>query len=61
MIVMPSRLPWLALLAAVVLALVVHLQAASALPFWVGMPAWVLMFIVLQGALTLIAVWIARP
>ncbi|AKN61671.1 hypothetical protein WB44_11875 [Synechococcus sp. WH 8020] len=61
MVVMPSRLPWLALLAAVVLALVVHLQAASALPFWAGMPAWVLMFIVLQAALTLIAAWIARP
>ncbi len=61
MVVMPSRLPWLALLAAVVLALVVHLQADSALPFWAGMPAWVLMFIVLQAALTLIAAWIARP
>ncbi len=61
MVVMPSRLPWLALLAAVVLALVVHGQATSALPFWAGMPAWVLMFIVLQAALTLIAAWIARP
>ncbi len=61
MVVMPSRLPWLALLAAVVLALVVHGQAESALPFWAGMPVWVLMFIVLQAALTLIAAWIAGP
>jgi hypothetical protein len=49
------------LLAAVVLALVVHGQAESALPFWAGMPVWVLMFIVLQAALTLIAAWIAGP
>ena len=60
-VVMPSRLPWLALLAAVVMALVVHGQAQSALPFWAGMPVWVLMFIVLQAALTLIAAWIAGP
>lgn len=59
--VMPSRWPWLAVLAAVVLALVVHGQAESALPFWDGMPVWVLMFIVLQAALTLIAAWIAGP
>ena len=61
MVVMPSRLPWLALLAAVVLALVVHGQAKSGLPFWAGMPAWVLMFIILQAALTVAAAWIARP
>ena len=61
MVVTPSRLPWLALLAAVVMALVVHGQAQSALPFWAGMPLWVLMFIVLQAALTLIAAWIAGP
>ena len=59
--VMPSRWPWLVALAALVLALVVHSQAESALPFWAGMPVWVLMFIVLQAALTLIAAWIAGP
>ena len=58
--VMPSRWPWLAVLAAVVLALVVHVQAESALLFWAGMPVWVLMFIVLQAGLTLAAAWIAR-
>ena len=58
--VMPSRWPWLAVLAAVVLALVVHGQADSALPFWVGLPVWVLMFIALQAGLTLAAAWIAR-
>ena len=61
MVVMPSRWPWLAVLAAVVLALVVHGQAESTLPFWAGMPVWVLMFIVLQAALTFAAAWIARP
>ena len=59
--VMPSRWPWLVALAALVLALVVHSQAESALPFWAGMPVWVLMFIALQAALTLVAAWIARP
>lgn len=57
----PRGLPWLAVPAAVVLALVVHGQAESALPFWAGMPVWVLMFIALQAALTLVAAWIARP
>ena len=61
MVVMPSRWPWLALLAAVVMALVVHGQAQSALPFLAGMPVWVLMFIGLQSVLTLIAAWIAGP
>jgi hypothetical protein len=60
MVVMRSRLPWLPLLAALVLALVVHSQAESALPFWAGMPVWVLMFIALQAGLTLAAAWIAR-
>ena len=60
MVVMRSRFPWLAALAALVLALVVHSQAESALPFWVGMPVWVLMFIALQAGLTLAAAWIAR-
>ena len=60
MIVMRSRFPWLAALAALVLALVVHSQAESALPFWAGMPVWVLMFIALQAGLTLAAAWIAR-
>jgi hypothetical protein len=59
--VMPSRWPWLAALAALVVALVVHGQAEPALPSWGGMPAWVLMFIVLQAALTVAAAWIARP
>ena len=58
--VMPSRWPWLAALAALVLALVVHSQAESALPFWGGIPVWVLMFIALQAGLTLVAAWIAR-
>ena len=60
MVVMRSRFPWLATLAALVLALVVHSQAESALPFWAGMPVWVLMFIALQAGLTLAAAWIAR-
>ena len=60
MIVMRSSFPWLAALAALVLALVVHSQAESALPFWAGMPVWVLMFIALQAGLTLAAAWIAR-
>ena len=60
MIVMRSRFPWLVALAALVLALVVHSQAESALPFWAGMPVWVLMFIALQAGLTLAAAWIAR-
>ncbi|MDB4616860.1 hypothetical protein OAE23_02020 [Synechococcus sp. AH-551-E11] len=59
--VMPSRWPWLAVLAAVVLALVVHGQAESALPFWFGLPVWVLVFIGLQAVLTFAAAWIARP
>ena len=59
--VMPSRWPWLAVLAAVVLALVVHGQAESALPFWAGLPVWVLVFIGLQVVLTFAAAWIARP
>ena len=58
--VMPSRWPWLAVLAAVVLALVVHGQAESALPFWFGLPVWVLVFIGLQVVLTFAAAWIAR-
>ena len=58
--VMPSRWPWLAVFTALVLALVVHGQAESALPFWAGMPVWVLMFIALQAGLTLAAAWIAR-
>ncbi len=58
--VMPSRWPWLAVLAAVVSALVVHFQADSSLPFLAGMPVWVLMFIALQAGLTLAAAWIAR-
>ena len=57
---MPCRWPWLVALAALVLALVVHSQAESALPFWAGMPVWVLMFIALQAGLTLAAAWIAR-
>ena len=60
MVVMRGRFPWLAALAALVLALVVHSQAESALPFWAGMPVWVLMFISLQAGLTLAAAWIAR-
>jgi hypothetical protein len=60
MVVMRSRFPWLAALAALVLALIVHSQAESALPFWAGMPVWVLMFIALQAGLTLAAAWIAR-
>lgn len=60
MVVMRSHLPWFPLLAALVLALVVHSQAESALPFWAGMPVWVLMFIALQAGLTLAAAWIAR-
>ena len=60
MVVMRSRFPWLVALAALVLALVVHSQAESALPFWAGMPVWVLMFIALQAGLTLAAAWIAR-
>ena len=59
--VMPSRWPWLAVLAAVVLALVVHGQAESALPFCSGLPVWVWIFIALQAGLTLAAAWIARP
>ena len=61
MVVMPSRLPWLAVLSAVVLALVVHGQAETALPFFFVFPVWVLMFIALQAALTFVAAWIARP
>ena len=60
MVVMRSRFPWLAAIAALVLALIVHSQAESALPFWAGMPVWVLMFIALQAGLTLAAAWIAR-
>ena len=60
MVVMRSRFPWLVALAALVLALVVHSQAESALPFWAGMPVWVLMFIALQVGLTFAAAWIAR-
>ena len=60
MVVMRSSFQWLAALAALVLALVVHSQAESALPFWAGMPVWVLMFIALQAGLTLAAAWIAR-
>ena len=60
MVVIQSHLPWFPLLAALVLALVVHSQAESALPFWAGMPVWVLMFIALQAGLTLAAAWIAR-
>ena len=59
--VMPSRWPWFAVLAAVVLALVVHGQAKSDLPFWAGMPIWVLVFIGLQAVLTFAAALIARP
>ena len=61
--VMPSRWPWLAVLAAVVLALVVvvHGQAELDLPFWAGLPVWVLVFIGLQAVLTFAAAWIARP
>ena len=59
--VMPSRWPWLVALAALVLALVVHSQAESALPFWFGLPVWVLVFIGLQAVLTFAAAWIARP
>ena len=59
--VMPSRWPLLAALASLVVALVVHGQAESALPSLGGMPVLVLMFIVLQAALTVVAAWIARP
>lgn len=61
MVLVPNRWPWLAVLAAVVLALVVHGQAQSALPFWFGLPVWVLVFIGLQAVLTFAAAWIARP
>ena len=60
MIVMPNRWPWLVVLAGVVVALVVHGQSSSIRMFWLGMPVWVLMFILLQAALTLVAAWIAR-
>ncbi len=58
--VMPCRWPWLVALAALVLALVVHSQAELALPFWAGLPVWVLVFIGLQAVLTFAAAWIAR-
>ena len=61
MVVLPHRWPWLAVLAAVVSALVVHFQADSSLSFWGGLPVWVLVFIGLQAVLTFAAAWIARP
>ena len=60
MFVVPNRWPWLVVLAGVVVALVVHGQSSSPQTFWLGMPVWVLMFILLQAALTLVAAWIAR-
>ena len=61
MSVLPNRLPWFVVLACVVSALVMHGRAESGLPFVAGLPAWVLIFIGLQGALTFTAAWIARP
>ena len=60
MVVVPNRWPWLAVLAGVVIALVVHCQASSAPTFWLGMPVWVLLFMALQAALTVVAAWMAR-
>ena len=57
----PRRWSWLIVLVAVGLALLVHLHADPALVVWSGMPAWVLLFILLQGALTVLAAWMARP
>lgn len=57
----PRRWSWLIVLVAVGLALLVHLHADPALVVWSGLPAWVLLFILLQGALTVLAAWMARP
>ena len=59
--VMPRRWSWLVVLVAVGLALLVHVQADPVLMGWSGLPAWVLLFILLQGALTVLAAWMARP
>lgn len=48
-------------LVAVGLALLVHDQADPALMGWSGLPSWVLLFILLQVALTVLAAWMARP
>lgn len=61
MVVMPRRWQWLALLVAFGLALLVHAHADSALMDWSGLPSWVLLFILLQAALTVLAAWMARP
>ncbi len=59
--VMPRRWSWLVVLVAVGLALLVHACADSALTLWGGVPVWVLLFILLQVALTVLAGWMARP
>ena len=59
--VMPRGYPWLVVLVAVGLALLVQVCADSALTLWAGVPVWVLLFILLQAALTVLAAWMARP
>ena len=61
MSVKPRRWSWLVVLVAVGLALLVHDQADPALMGWFGLPSWVLLFILLQVALTVLAAWMARP
>ena len=58
---MPRRWSWLVVLVAVGMALLVHVQADPALMGWAGLPPWVLLFILLQVALTVLAAWMARP
>ena len=56
-----SRRGWIAIGCIVVLALLIQQQADAGEMLVIGLPLWILLFILLQVALTVTAAWMARP
>jgi len=52
---------WIAIGSICVVALLIHQLADAGEMLVIGLPPWVLLFILLQVALTVTAAWMARP
>ena len=56
-----SKRGWIAIGCIVILALLIQQHADAGEMLVIGLPLWILLFILLQVALTVTAAWMARP
>ena len=56
-----NRRGWIAIACIGVVALLIQQRAEAAKLLAIGLPLWILLFILLQVSLTVTAAWMARP